>query len=67
MSDKNLEQRTNIKFCVKIGKSASETLALLTVAYGEYAMKISSAFEWYRPAFLNLWSATIGQVVRNQT
>jgi hypothetical protein len=34
--DKNLEQRINIKFCVKIGKSASETLALLTVAYGEY-------------------------------
>jgi hypothetical protein len=39
MSDKNLEQRINIKFCVKIGKSASETLALLTVAYGEYARK----------------------------
>jgi len=35
MSDKNLEQRINMKFSVKIGKSASETLALLTVAYGE--------------------------------
>jgi len=35
MSDKNLTQRMNIKFCVKIGKIASETLALLTVAYGE--------------------------------
>ena len=34
MSDKNLEQRMNIRFCVKIGKSVSETLALLTVAYG---------------------------------
>jgi hypothetical protein len=33
------EQRINIKFCTKIGKSASETLALLTVAYVEYAMK----------------------------
>ena len=39
ISDKNPEQWINIKFCVKIGKSASETLALLTVAYGEYAMK----------------------------
>jgi hypothetical protein len=39
MSDKNLKQRINIKFCVKICKSAIETLALLTVAYGEYAMK----------------------------
>ena len=47
MSDKNLEQRMNIKFCGKISKSASETLALLTVAYGEYAMKKSSVFEWY--------------------
>jgi hypothetical protein len=33
MSDKSLEQRINVKFCVKIGKSARETLALLTVAY----------------------------------
>ena len=48
MSDKNLEQRINIKFCVKIGKSASETLPLLTVAYGEYAMKELSVFEWHR-------------------
>jgi hypothetical protein len=31
MSDKNL--------CVNIGKSASETLALLTLACGEYAVK----------------------------
>jgi hypothetical protein len=46
MSDKNLEQRINIRFCVKIGKNANETLALLTktVAYGEYAMKKSSVF-----------------------
>ena len=28
MSDKDLKQRINIKFCVKIGKSASEMLAL---------------------------------------
>jgi len=48
MSDKNLMQRINIKFCVKIGKSASETLAVLTVAYGEYDMKKSSVFEWHR-------------------
>jgi hypothetical protein len=48
MSDKNLEQQINIKFCVKTGKSASETLALLTVAYGEYAMMKLSVFEWHR-------------------
>jgi hypothetical protein len=35
MSEKNLEQQTHIKFCVKFGKSASEKWALLTLAYGE--------------------------------
>jgi hypothetical protein len=29
-----LEQRINIKFCAKLGKSASETLQMLTEAYG---------------------------------
>jgi hypothetical protein len=48
MSDKNLEQRINIKFCVQTGKSASETLALLTLAYGEYTMNKSSVTEWHR-------------------
>jgi hypothetical protein len=43
--DKNLEQQINIKFCVKAGKSASEMLFLLTLAYGEYAMKKSSVVE----------------------
>ena len=33
---------------MKIGKSASETLAVLTVAYGKYAMKKLSVFEWHR-------------------
>jgi hypothetical protein len=49
MRDKNLEQRIKIKFCVKIGESASETLVLLIMAYGEYAMKKSNVFEWHRP------------------
>jgi hypothetical protein len=44
MSDKNLEQRMNIKFCVETGKSSSETLAQFKVAYGEYVMKKSSVF-----------------------
>jgi hypothetical protein len=48
MRDENLEQRINIKFCVMIGKSASETLAPLTVAYVEYAMKKSNVSEWHR-------------------
>jgi hypothetical protein len=39
MTDKNLEQRINIKFNVNIGKCASEMLALLTLAYGEHIKK----------------------------
>jgi hypothetical protein len=45
MSDKNLEQRINTAFCVKIAKSASETLALLTVVYDENTMKKLNVFE----------------------
>jgi hypothetical protein len=33
---------------MKIGKNATETLALLPVAYDEYGMKRSSVFEWHR-------------------
>jgi hypothetical protein len=44
MSGKNLEQRINVRFRVKLGESVSETLVLLTLAYGEYAMKKSSVF-----------------------
>jgi hypothetical protein len=47
MSDKNLEQQINIKFCVKTGRSASEA-SLLALAYDEYAVKKSRGFEWHR-------------------
>jgi hypothetical protein len=48
MSDRLLEQRISSKFCAKLGKSASETLQMLTGAYGADAMKRSSAFEWHK-------------------
>jgi hypothetical protein len=48
MRDRLLEQRINIRFCAKLGKSASETLQTLTEAYGADAMKKSSVFEWYK-------------------
>jgi hypothetical protein len=48
ISDRLLEQRINIKFCGKLGKSASETLQMLTAAYDADAMKKSSVFEWYK-------------------
>jgi hypothetical protein len=44
MSDRKLEQRINNKFYWKTGRSGSETLTLLTLAYGEYAIKKSKCF-----------------------
>ncbi|BFY99223.1 hypothetical protein BsWGS_02263 [Bradybaena similaris] len=43
-----IEQRTNVKFCVLLEKSPSETLALLNKAYGATAMKKSQVFEWHK-------------------
>jgi transposase len=48
MSDRLLKQRINIKFFAKLGKSASETLQMLTEACGANAMKTSSIFEWHK-------------------
>jgi len=39
MSDRFLEQRIDIKFCVKLGKNASDTCAMLSKAYGGEAVK----------------------------
>jgi hypothetical protein len=47
MSDKNLEQWTNVKFCVKIGKSTKDALALLTLSDCKYAMKKTNVFVWH--------------------
>jgi hypothetical protein len=44
MSDRFLDQRINIKFCVKLGKNASDTCAMLSDAYGGEAMKKLSVF-----------------------
>jgi hypothetical protein len=37
-----------MKFCAKLGKSASETLQMLTEAYGADAMKKLSVSEWHK-------------------
>jgi hypothetical protein len=38
MSDRLVEQHILIKFCPKLGRSASETVQMLTEAYGADAM-----------------------------
>jgi len=42
------EQRICIKFCFKIGKTATETYQLLQQAYGEDAMGLTQVFDWFR-------------------
>lgn len=45
--DRNLKQRINIKFYVKISKCSIKMLQLLRVAYGENSLKKSNVFEWH--------------------
>jgi len=47
MSDCKSE-RVNIKFLVKLKKSATETFQLLTEAYGEDCMFHARVFEWHK-------------------
>ena len=41
------EQRVCIKFCYNLGKTASETHAMLQKAFGQESMKRTSCFEWF--------------------
>jgi hypothetical protein len=41
-------ERVNIKFLVKLKKSATETFQLLTEAYGEDCMSRARVFEWHK-------------------
>ena len=42
------EQRICIKFCFKIGKTATEPYQLLQQAYGEDAMGRTQVLDWFR-------------------
>jgi len=48
MSDCKSEQRVNIKFLVKLKKSATETFQLVTEAYGDDCMSHARVFEWHK-------------------
>lgn len=43
-----MEQRAAIKFCVKLGKSASATHKMLATAYGSECLSRSKTFEWFK-------------------
>jgi hypothetical protein len=44
----DMEQRAGIKFCFKLGESASETYELLQKAYGSDSLSRSTIFEWFK-------------------
>jgi hypothetical protein len=48
MSDRFLEQRINIKSCVKLGKNTCDTCAMFAESYGGEIMKMFSVSEWHR-------------------
>jgi hypothetical protein len=45
--DGKIEQCACIKFCVKLGKSASETPEMLRDAFGEHSLSHTVVSEWH--------------------
>jgi hypothetical protein len=45
--DGKIEQRVCIKFCAKLGKSATETLEMLHEAFGEHSLSRTAVSEWH--------------------
>jgi hypothetical protein len=42
------QQRCAIKFCIRVGKSGSETLQLIHQAYGDNAVRRAAVFKWWK-------------------
>ena len=42
------EQRDNLKFLAKLGKTHSESFAMLQQLYGEETMSRTRAFDWHK-------------------
>jgi transposase len=43
-----MEQRVNIKFCYKLGKTATETHEMLVQVYRTEAMSIKCIYDWFK-------------------
>jgi hypothetical protein len=48
MVDKEIEQRVNIKFLVKLKKTAIETFIVLREVYGKDALPRAHVFAWHK-------------------
>jgi len=42
-----MEQRANIKFCFKLGKTAAKTVELMRQVYGDNCLSRTQIFRWY--------------------
>jgi hypothetical protein len=42
-----MEQRANIKFCVKLGKTAAESVELKRKVYGDNCLSCAQIFRWH--------------------
>jgi hypothetical protein len=42
-----IEERVCIELCMKLGKSATETLEMLHEAFGEHSLSQTMVFEWH--------------------
>lgn len=48
MNDNNFEQRCAIRFCFRLGHSATETLLKLQQAYGDSVLSRAQVFRWFK-------------------
>ena len=53
------EQRYNLKFLTKLGKTPTESLKLLQEVYGDGAMSRPRVFEWHKRA-VREWARDCG-------
>jgi len=61
MSEFELEQQTNIKFLVKLGRSGNEIRERLTQTHGDNAMKKTTVYKWVKRFSEGRESVTDGQ------
>jgi hypothetical protein len=45
--DGKIKERVCKKFCIKLGKSATETFEMLREVFGEYSLSWTAVLEWH--------------------
>ena len=46
--DSSHEQRVNVKFCYKLGKTFTETFDMIKLVYGDDSLSRTQCYEWFR-------------------